>query len=730
MILSIWRYCHLSLAIISSVFLIVAAITGIVLAFDPVHSKQTKFSEKNLDNVTISNFIGNLNERNSEILEISVDHNSYLQVKSIDLNGKNQHFFASAIDGSNIGNTNKKSHIYNLFKNIHRSLLLKKTGRLIIGVISFILFLMSITGSVLVIKRQLSIKKFYSKIIFDDFYQFWHTITTRYLLLVIIIISISGIYLSLQTFDYIPISQKINHNINYDIIKESEPISPIEIPIFKETKLSEISSVQFPFSPFKEDQYKLIMKEKELIINQYDGSILSSVDFSYLTMLSKTNYQLHTGSSSSIWAIILAITCVGILFFIFSGFKITLKRIKFKKKNKFNSSESSYLILVGSENGNTNRYAENIYDTIVSNGKKVFIDQLNNYKPIKNLKQLIVVTSTYGLGQPPSNAKKFIEKFTKKPINTPFEFSVLGFGSRSYPDFCQFAIDVNEILENTLNATAKVPLKLINNQSKEDFKEWMENWTKANELTKTDFTAEEKNSFEIVSRTYSKKDPNKNFTLELKPERKLVFQSGDLIAIKPPEMDEERYYSIAKNFNNNIFLSLRRHEKGVCSIYLDELKTKTKIKARIVNNINFHIPEKFDKLILFSNGTGIAPLLGMAYENHERKPVDLYWGAKYPESFNLFRDVVNELIDDERLNEIHTAYSKSEKESKKYVQDLIIENKSEIINNITNQTCIMICGSVDMGNEVMKNLNDILIESGKIGLAHYIDNDQVKVDTY
>ena len=720
----------MSLALISALFLIVAAITGIVLAFSTIQSKQTKYSAKNLDKVTISNFIETLNQSYSEIIEISVDDNQYLKVKATDLNGDGKNFYANPLDGSIIGDIKKESTTFSLFRNIHRSLLLKKTGRFIIGIISFILFLMSVTGSILVIKRQLSIKKFYSKIIFDDFYQFWHTITTRYLLIVIIIVSISGTYLSLQTFDYIPSSQNINHNINYDAIIESKPIQPKEIVTFKETTLSEISSIQFPFSPFKEDQYKLVMKEKELIINQYDGSILSSVDFSFLRMLSKTNYQLHTGSSSSIWAIILAITCIGILFFIFSGFKITLKRIKFKKKNKFNSSESSYLILVGSENGNTNRYAENIYDTIVSNGKKVFIDQLNNYKPIKNLKQLIVVTSTYGLGQPPSNAKKFIEKFTKKPIDEPFEFSVLGFGSRSYPDFCQYAIDVNETLENTLNATAKVPLKLINNQSKEDFKEWMESWTKANELTKTDFNVEEKNSFEIISRTYSKKDPNKNFTLEMKPERKLVFQSGDLIAIKPPEMDEERYYSIAKNFNNNIFLSLRRHEKGVCSIYLDELKTKTKIKARIVNNINFHIPEKFDKIILFSNGTGIAPLLGMAYENHERKPIELYWGAKYPESFKLFKDVVNELIDDERLNEIHTAYSQSEKERKKYVQDLIIENKSEIINNITNQTYIMICGSVDMGNEVMKNLNDILIESGKTDLNHYIDNDQVKVDTY
>jgi len=730
LILSIWRYCHLILAVISAFFLIIAAITGFVLAFSPIHSKQTKYSAKNLDQISITNFIEKLSSNQSEIINVTVDDNQYIKVKSIDLDGNQKNFYANVEDGSYIGDVQQKSTLYTLFKNIHRSLLLKKSGRLIIGIVSFVLLLMSISGSILVAKRQLSIKKFFSKVIYDDFYQFWHTISTRYLLIVVVIISISGTYLSMQTFDFIPKKNKIIHNIDYDKIVETKPIPINEIEFFKTTKLSEISSIQFPFSPFKEDQFTVTMKNKELIINQYNGGILSSIDFDFLTTLSQTNYQLHTGSGSSIWAIVLAITCIGILFFIFSGFKITLKRIKFKKKNQFNSSESSYLILVGSENGNTNRYAENIYDTIVSNGKKVFIEQLNNYKPLKNIKQLIVVTSTYGLGQPPSNAKKFIAKFIKKPIKNPFEFTVLGFGSRSYPDFCQYAKDVNQVLENSKNGTPNVPLKLINNQSKEEYNEWIENWTKVNELTKQDLTDQDLSSFKLIEKTSAKKDPNKNFTLELKPEKKLVFQSGDLIAIKPPNIEEERYYSIAKNFDNNIFLSLRRHEKGACSIYLDELKSKSKIKARLVKNINFHIPEKFDKILLFANGTGIAPLLGMAYENHERKPIELYWGAKFNESFKLFRNIINELIDDERLEEIRVGYSQSKNEDKKYVQDLVFDYKSEIASSINEQTYIMICGSVEMGNEVMKNLNEIFVEFKKPNLGHFIENDQLKVDTY
>ena len=133
---------------------------------------------------------------------------------------------------------------------------------------------------------------------------------------------------------------------------------------------------------------------------------------------------------------------------------------------------------------------------------------------------------------------------------------------------------------------------------------------------------------------------------------------------------------------------------------------------------------------MFANGTGIAPLLGMAYENHERKPLDIFWGAKFPESFKLFKDVVNELIDDERLSDFHTAYSRSDKHEKKYVQNLIFEKKHEIAKSVTDRTYIMICGSVDMGNVVIKNLSEILTEHKKPDIKYFIDNHQLKIDTY
>ena len=87
-------------------------------------------------------------------------------------------------------------------------------------------------------------------------------------------------------------------------------------------------------------------------------------------------------------------------------------------------------------------------------------------------------------------------------------------------------------------------------------------------------------------------------------------------------------------------MGLKKHEKGKCSKYLDNKTIESKIEARIVKNKRFHIPEEFDRLILIGNGTGIAPLLGIAYENFQRKRIDLFWGCKFKNTLKRRQNLI------------------------------------------------------------------------------------------
>ena len=117
------------------------------------------------------------------------------------------------------------------------------------------------------------------------------------------------------------------------------------------------------------------------------------------------------------------------------------------------------------------------------------------------MKQLIIVTSTYGLGQPPSNAKKFIKKYKKSPLKLPFEYCVVGFGSRSYPDFCQYALDVEKLFGNYDLGKNIIPTHLINNQSKTEYREWYNEWSVYNNFSTIETETDEMHDFQILKKT-------------------------------------------------------------------------------------------------------------------------------------------------------------------------------------------------------------------------------------
>lgn len=116
----------------------------------------------------------------------------------------------------------------------HRSLFLHETGRFFIGVISFLLFLISISGFVLVLKRQRGIRNFFSKVIKEYFAQYYHVILGRLALIPILIIALTGTYLSLERFHFFMGEEKTKP-VKTELSAEAKKAS-----IFKSTLLSDV----------------------------------------------------------------------------------------------------------------------------------------------------------------------------------------------------------------------------------------------------------------------------------------------------------------------------------------------------------------------------------------------------------------------------------------------------------------------------------------------------------
>src|SRR5690606_9944864 len=161
-----------------------------------------------------------------------------------------------------------------------------------------------------------------------------------------------------------------------------------------------------------------------------------------------------------------------ILFFIYSGFAMTLKRNASKLKNKLKKNACKYVILVGSENGGTLPFANTLHHQLLKLGETSYITELNNYDKFKNAEHLIIMTSTYGEGEAPTNANKFFERLKTIKQKQKLSFSVLGFGSLAYNDFCKFALDVDAALQDEGMTQSLKPFT-INDKSFERFEQWI-----------------------------------------------------------------------------------------------------------------------------------------------------------------------------------------------------------------------------------------------------------------
>jgi sulfite reductase (NADPH) flavoprotein alpha-component len=733
MTISIWRYSHLALAISSFAFILIASLTGIILAFEPISNQLQPYAAKNTKNLTLAQTITVLQKHYDEVIEIKVDNNNFVSASVITKEGKNKTFYIDPLTGKKIGDIIEKAPVFKFATNLHRSLFLKSTGRFFVGLVSFILFLIATTGVLLIIKRQQGIHRFFSKVIKENFEQYYHIQIGRLTLLPIVIIAITGVYLSLEKFSLLP-SHIVKHQIDFENIKATPKLQIKDFKIFNQTQLKNVRKVEFPFSDDPEDYFHIKLSDKELNINQFTGEILSKAEYPFNTLLSHWSLVLHTGQGNILWSVILLISSCSILFFMYSGFLMTLKRKKksLVLKNVYHKDKSEYIILVGSETGNTFDSAKSFYNALIDLGKKVFISELNKYSSYKAAEHLIIFTATYGKGEPPANAKKFESLFEEIKPEKEMKFSVVGFGSLAYPDFCQYAIDVDKMLQSHPKFKSAIELQTINNQSFESFKAWSLQWGKKIDapiqLKPLQKTTKPKNNKQFTVIDRSPLNIDNTFLLRLRPKEKIKFQSGDLLAFYPEDDTVERLYSIGK-IDDDIFLSIKKHEFGICSTYFSTLSINNSITASIKRNPDFNFPTHAKEVIMIANGTGIAPFLGMISKNDKKIKTHLFWGGRNKQSVELYNEMIQDSLQNNNLTTFYPAYSRVQPE-KIYVQHVLKRNSNLIIKVLDKNGVILICGSVIMQKEVINILDEICRKFNNKALSYYQNKGQLKMDCY
>ena len=673
-----WRRLHFLSTVVAGLFIFLASITGCILAVEPWFLSQNAVSGQSKPDLTLTEFQEKLNGNFLEVFSFEKDAYGNIKVEGVGLE-KEGTLFVNAETGK-IVTTPKSLHpVFDLSRDLHRSLFLKTPGRILMGLASLALVFLAVSGIGLHIKRAGGLKALFKSIKVLEIKRDGHAQWSRLFLIPILVVAVSGTYLSIVRFA--PVSSN-------SVIVSAVNTTPLDKILLKDVK-----KVNFPV--MDEEPLVIELSDRNLYFDKTKGRLIKTELLPVTERMRVVNFMLHTGEGTKGWAGVLLLTSLVMVFLSFTGFQMVVEKWRLKKHKAALSDDAEIIILVGSETGHTWRFADALEEAYQKLGINVNTLGMEHFPKLSGRKTVLFLTSTYGDGDAPENAQNIIEQLEEKLSNAEaIQFSVLGFGSSQYPAFCAFAEQLRNQIVNLENVREIIPYMTVDNQSVVQFIDWVRALNKSQKISLTINTKQLHpirkkglESFKILE----KKEQGDTFLLRIAHAEKLKIQSGDLLGVYPPNENIERFYSIASVSPTELLLVIKR--TGLCSNFLGSLPVGDYFEAFVKRNPSFYCPNHHTPVLMIANGTGIAPFLGMQSSDSV-----LYWGGRNSADFDLF---ANYTLPDK----YHLVFSREKERA--YVQDLLTKRESEVAEFIKNQGTVMICGSLTMLGGVQQQLETI-----------------------
>ncbi len=226
-------------------------------------------------------------------------------------------------------------------------------------------------------------------------------------------------------------------------------------------------------------------------------------------------------------------------------------------------------ILWGSQTGNAESLARKTAKAATTKGFTVETFDMGEYDKarLKDEKSLLLITSTYGDGEPPDNAAElhaFIGNGDAPKLDG-LRYSVLGLGDTNYPEFNQCAKDFDARLEK-LGAQRAAPGVWCDVEFDEDYSTWLDGalsalyqesdtvdepasasvlTTEASKTTGPKYTRDKPYLAKLLNNTTLNKDGSAKDVRHVEiclNGSDLTYEAGDALGIKPtnhPELAEE-----------------------------------------------------------------------------------------------------------------------------------------------------------------------------------------------
>ncbi|MGJ8605503.1 MAG: PepSY domain-containing protein [Marivita sp.] len=610
--------------------------------------------------------------------------------------------------------------------NLHRSLFLGDGGRIAMALGAAAMMILSVSGSVLVARRAGGWQRWFSPLR-GPLSGRLHVEIARVAILGLALSSMTALWMSASTFDLLPIAASAPAFLN--AVSGETGFSIVSIDLLGQTPVAELRELNFPYPGDASDVFTLKTDQGTGYLDQGTGAALGWTDLTGWENVSETIYMLHTGQGAAFLGILLGLMALGVPVLGVTGVLVWLagRRSRPRIPGNLPAAKAETILLVGSEGGSTWGFAATLHQALSAAGQTVHVGPMSGFDLAHHAKaqRFVILAATYGDGDAPETAKGFLDRLKALAPVPTVPITVLGFGDRSYPEYCGYAQRVAAMAE-TQGWDMLLPFDTIDRQSPQDFARWgrllgqalgidlelaHQPVVPATEtltlISRRDYGAEMQAPTAILRFAL----PRVSLWQKLTGQGFAKFEAGDLIGIVPEGSAIPRLYSLASDRRDGfVEIVVKRQPSGLCSAQLTQLAPGDTANGYIRRNPGFKPGKGRAPLILIGAGTGIGPLAGFIRDNKRHRPIHLFFGMRHPENDFLYGQDLSDWQAEGRLTRLDTAVSRAANPS--YVQDTLRAEGAEVARLIRDGARIMVCGGRGMAAGVTDALADILKPMG------------------
>jgi sulfite reductase (NADPH) flavoprotein alpha-component len=621
----------------------------------------------------------------------------------------------------------RPSETFRWLADAHRSLLMGDAGRIAVALTALGLLVLSLTGA-LMLARSLGGAGALLRPVRGGAARRWHGELGRLALAGLLLSSLTGAFLSATTFGLVPFAE------NAPVITASGgPAAPVGgLAGLAAVDVVDLERLTFPARNDATDVFTLRSSKGESLVDPSTGGVLDFAATSTMDRIDRWAVALHTGRSSWPYALFLGLSTAAAPVLGITGFLMWRRRRaapRVMAPPRVENADTT--ILVGSEGGSTWGFAQTLLRALTEKGHRVGLAAMNDIENAHlRAQRLVILAATYGDGDAPASARRFLDRLGNLERRIPV--AVLGFGDRSYPNFCGYAQKIVAALDAQGWPRLIAP-KRIDRRSAQEFAQWGRDLGAALGCTLAlEHVAErpKTNAFELVGReTYGVAVGAPVAILRFAARVLPRFEAGDLVGIIAPGSDMPRFYSLASSQRDGVLeICVRLQPGGLCSTWLHGLNKGDSIEAFIRENPTFRPAEGRSPLILIGAGAGIAPLAGFVRANEAKRPVHLYFGGRSRSSDFLYEHELAERLAQRRLTTLRTAFSRHPFDAA-YVQDRVAADAHWLRDLMRAEAQILVCGGREMARAVAETLETVVRPLG-LDLAALKSNGRYLEDVY